>query len=156
MTARERLPDRQHMTSKASYARFRFHERVLADHRNLWPSTILLAGFIMHQYKTRDGTSFQFSIRAAAKFFQTTRWTMQRACRQLEVRGHLCRLRHNHAPGARTSAGTFVFGEGLSHEAGGPQYRGHDGLSHEATIPVRESLNPFPVERLSKSRRIPL
>ena len=76
-------------------ARFQFHEQVLLD-TTLSRAAIRLAGFIMHSYQTKDGASFSFSIRKAAKHLKADRSTMQRACWELEERGHIQRISHGH------------------------------------------------------------
>ena len=90
-------------------ARFQFHEQVLLD-TTLSRAAIRLAGFIMHSYQTKDGASFSFSIRKAAKHLKADRSTMQRACWELEERGHIQRISHGHNRlGSFNLAARFVF-----------------------------------------------
>ena len=134
------------MKPKTSNARYKWHQRVLLDHHDLMPAAILLAGFIMHSYSSRDGETVTVSIRSAAKHYRVARSTMQRACWQLEERGHLYRLKHNPVPGARTPSARFAFGEGPDAEgegctraAGGPQPRSREGCNAAATILAENS-----------------
>ena len=92
-------------------ARFQFHERVLAD-PTLSRAAIRLAGYVMHQFKTKDGMSFSFSLRQAAKYLKANRGTVKRGMALLERRGHLYRLNREriNAKGAFNPTGRYAFG----------------------------------------------
>jgi hypothetical protein len=99
---------------KGKAARFKFHEGVLSDHKNLVPAAILLAGYIMHKFETKGGARFGISISAAAKHFGVPRKTMQRGCAALVARGHLqrCDTQRINAKGAFNPKARFAFGNG--------------------------------------------
>ena len=65
---------------KGKAARFKFHEGVLSDHKNLVPAAILLAGYIMHKFETKGGARFGISISAAAKHFGVPQDDAARLC----------------------------------------------------------------------------
>jgi hypothetical protein len=134
-------PSRQ--PAPLSAARFQFHERVLAD-PVLAKAAVRLAGYVMHRFETKDGKSFAFSIRAAAKYLKTKRSTVQRGLAQLEEREHLHRLdrRRINAKGAFNPKGRYAFGNPIKHTAsemgpGGPENEAGDGLRNGAASSVK-------------------
>ena len=115
--------------------RFKWHERVLADHHDLTPSAILFAGFIMHRHSGRDGYA-TVSMRTASRQLKIERWTAQSACKLLIERGWLYRLNPT-VIGTRNPAARFALCDG-PHDVGGiasaPRPSEADGLGVKAMM----------------------
>jgi DNA-binding MarR family transcriptional regulator len=104
-----KVVSRQEERRQQSAARFQFHESVLRD-GSLSLTAVRLAGYIMHRFETKDGVGFSLSIRSAARFLKTDRRNLQRACRELEERGHLQRTSSDHnRPGQWNGKSRFAF-----------------------------------------------
>ena len=112
---------------KVSRERYVFHQRVLKDQRNLTKYALALAGFVMHEYMTRGGTTFRVSLRKAEKYLDVKRQHLLPARDLLTQRGHLIALHEvTGVKGRRNQAGLYAFGKG-------PGAVGRDGPSTRTT-----------------------
>jgi hypothetical protein len=139
--------DSRKHNQKTSKERFVFHERVLRDHRNLTKYAITLAGFIMHEPSTGEGTSFRISLRKASRVLGIQRAHLREARDLLAQRGHLILMKQKTGiKGRRDPATQYFFGEG------GVLEKTRRGRVEDPLVPVDFSEGILPMKRDSQPR----